>query len=217
MKNCQAIIFDLDGTLIDTLDDIAQSANQALEKLDLPIFPVDDYRLKVGNGARMLVSRCLDDDKQHLVDTVLKMHSDYYQDHCYDTTRPYPGICAMLSELKKDPLKLAVLSNKPEPFAQRLVHHFFGADLFNIIRGQLPDKPLKPDPAPALAIADQLGLPPGRIAFIGDTAVDMQTARKAGMFAVGAAWGFRDRAELLQNGSHTLIDQPSQLLPLLRN
>ena len=217
MENCQAIIFDLDGTLIDTLVDIAQSVNQALEKLGLPTHPVDAYRMKVGNGARKLVSRCLDEDKQHLVDTVLKMHSDYYQDHCYDNTMPYPGICAMLSEVKKVPLKLAVLSNKPEPFAKHLVHHFFDDDLFDIILGQLPDKPLKPDPKTALAIADQFGLTPGRVVFLGDTAVDMQTARQAGMFAVGVTWGFRDRAELLQNGSHTIIDLPMQLLPLLQN
>ena len=145
------------------------------------------------------------------------MHSDYYQDHCYDNTSPYPGICAMLSEIKNCPLKLAILSNKPESFVKHLVHHFFDADLFEIIRGQLPDKPLKPDPAAAQTIADQFGLTPGRVVFVGDTAVDMQTARQAGMFAVGVTWGFRDHAELLQNGSHTLIDQPSQLLPLLQN
>jgi phosphoglycolate phosphatase len=214
MQNIKAVIFDLDGTLIDTLRDIAQSVNQALEKLGFSPHPVDAYRLKVGNGARIMVLRSLPDDHQHLVDAVLKHQREYYTDHCYDHTQPYPGITEMLGELKKASLKLAVLSNKSDHFTHRLVNHFFPAGLFDIIRGQLPDVPLKPDPAPARAIAERFGLDPEKIVFVGDTAVDMQTARRAGMFAIGVSWGFRDRDELEQNGCNTIIEHPMQL-PLL--
>ncbi|KPK76203.1 MAG: hypothetical protein AMJ79_07650 [Phycisphaerae bacterium SM23_30] len=216
MKNFQAIIFDLDGTLIDTLRDIALSVNQALEKFNLPIHPVDSYRLKVGNGAWMTISRSLGDDKQHLIDKVLELQRNYYDEHCFDHTRPYPGIPEMLRDLKKNHFRSAVLSNKPDHFTKRLVNHFFAAHLFDFIRGQLPDVPLKPDPAAALAIADQFGAAPERIVYLGDTAVDMLTARAAGMFAIGAAWGFRDCSELVNNGCQTIIDHPSRLIQFLK-
>jgi len=215
MTNIQTIIFDLDGTLIDTLRDLADSANHALNLLGLPPHPVDSFRYKVGDGARKLVSRCLDDQHRHLIDTMLQQQRAYYTDHCCDHTKPYPGIPDMLAAVKNLNLKLAVLSNKPHDFTKQIVAHYFGPDLFDIVRGQLPNGPLKPDPASALQIAQQLNTHPNNCAFLGDTAIDMKTANHAAMFPIGATWGFRDRNELQTSGAQKIIDHPSNLIEAL--
>ena len=211
----QAIIFDLDGTLVDTLEDLADSVNQMLERLSLPTHPVDAYRMKVGNGNRMLVKRALGEGHQHLFDKAFEMQMAYYTEHFCDKTQPYPGIMEMLSKLKKRKLKIAVLSNKVDELTQKLVRHVFGNSVFDIVRGHLNEVPLKPDPASALALAAQMNVAPEQVAYLGDTAIDMQTARQAGMFAIGASWGFRDATELLENGGEVIIDHPQELPKLL--
>lgn len=213
--NYKAVIFDLDGTLINTLQDIAESVNQALRKLSLPTHSVDSYRLKVGQGSRTMISRSLSGEHQGLVDKVAQMQRAYYGDHLHDQTRRYPGIDAMLAQLKQQGLKLAVLSNKLDEHTKRLINHFFQRDLFTVVQGHREGTALKPDPQSALAVAKGLNASPAETVFLGDSATDMQTAVNAGMFAVGAAWGFRDRAELLDNGAQVLIDRPNQLPKLL--
>jgi len=213
----KAVIFDLDGTLVNTLQDIAESVNFALRKYQLPVHPVESYRLKVGNGNKVLVQRSLPPEKQHLAEPILKIQMDYYAEHFCDYSQPYPHIPELLTELKTLGLKLAVLSNKPDRFMLPLVGKMFTQGVFDRIQGQTEGIPLKPDPAFALAIAFDLQVAPEQMVYVGDTGVDMQTATRAGMFAVGATWGFRDRDELLQNGAQALIDQPGQLVSLLQN
>jgi len=215
MPKYRAVIFDLDGTLVNTLFDIAESINQTLITLSLPTHSVESYRLRIGSSNRQLVADSLPPDKQHLLDTALPMQLAYYNEHFCDHSQPYSGILDMLDELKHRNFKLAVLSNKPAPFAPELTHHVFGENYFDLVLGQTQEHPLKPDHASSLFIARQFNLAPDQFAFVGDSAIDMQTARNAGMFAVGVTWGFRDRDELLQNGCQAIIDHPRDLLPLL--
>jgi phosphoglycolate phosphatase len=213
----KAVIFDLDGTLVNTLRDIAESVNFALRKYQLPTHPVESYRLKVGDGNKVLVQRSLPPDQQHLAESILKLQMNYYAEHFCDYTQPYPQIPDLLTELKELGLKLAVLSNKPDRFMLPLIDKMFIKGTFDRIQGQTEGIPLKPDPAFALAIAFDLQVPPTRIVYVGDTGVDMRTANRAEMYAVGAAWGFRDRDELLQNGCQAIIEEPMQLISLLQN
>ncbi|MBN1846303.1 MAG: HAD-IA family hydrolase [Sedimentisphaerales bacterium] len=211
----QAVVFDLDGTLVDTLRDIAGSVNVALRRYQQPGHPVESYRRRVGDGNRVLIQRSLAADKQHLLEAVLQMQLDYYAGHFCVFSRPYPGIEPLLAALKERGLKLAVLSNKPDRFLRPLMGALFGEGLFDILQGQIPDVPLKPDPTSVLAVLARLGVSPDRAVYVGDSGVDMQTARRAGLFAVGAGWGFRDRDELEQNGAQAWIERPGQLLELV--
>ena len=215
--NFKAVIFDLDGTLIDTLEDLADSVNQALVRLSLPTHPVDSFRLKVGDGAGTMIARSLPPDRRDLLDTVLQMQQAYYAEHFSDKSRPYPGIIEMLGQLRTHGLLLAVLSNKPDHFTKLVVAQAFESSAFDHVAGHRDGTGLKPDPAGALTVAEQLSVSPDEAAFVGDTAVDMQTATAAGMFAVGVTWGFRDRDELTQNGSSAIIDHPTQLIDTLRH
>lgn len=211
----RAVIFDLDGTLVDTLEDIAESVNQVLTRLSLPTHPVESYRHKVGSGNRVLVARALPEDRQELVEPVLQSQLSYYEKHFYDHSRAYPGVEELLGKLGEMGLKLAVLSNKPDNFVLSLTERCFGNDYFQIRRGQRAGTPLKPDPTSALGVADEMGVSPGETIFVGDSGVDMQTARNAGMLAVGVAWGFRDWEELEAGGCEVFIERPEDLLAVV--
>ena len=210
-----AALFDLDGTLANTLADLANAVNHALTALGCPTHPLDAYRYFVGDGARHLCLRALPANRQYLADDVLRLMQAHYDAHCFDETRLYPGIPELVAALHRRGLRLAVLSNKPDMFTKRMIEHYFHPPLFDIVRGQMPDVPLKPDPAAARQIALELGLPPAQWLYLGDTNTDMRTARNAGMCAVGALWGFRDRAELLESGAQHLVATSEAVLQLL--
>ncbi|MBM3860328.1 MAG: HAD family hydrolase [Verrucomicrobia bacterium] len=209
----RAVLFDLDGTLADTLEDLADAVNHALAALGCPTHPLPSYRYFVGDGARNLMLRTLPADKASLADKALALMRAHYDAHCFDKTRLYPGIPELVSSLRG--LKLAVFSNKPDTFTKRMVAHFFPDEPFAAVRGQLPNQPLKPDPSVALQIAGELGIPPCEWLYLGDTNTDMRTALAAGMFAVGALWGFRDREELIKAGAQELVAHPEDVLRLL--
>jgi phosphoglycolate phosphatase len=215
--NCDAVIFDLDGTLLNTLADVGDSMNRALRALGYPEHPLDAYRTFVGDGVRTLVLRTLPKDAQD-DETIEKacagMQAEYAK-RWAERTVPYAGISEMLSELTGRALPMAILSNKPDHFTKLIVAELLPHWKFVVVRGALPDVPRKPDPTSALAIARDLGVEPGRILYLGDTNTDMQTANGAGMFAVGATWGFRAPAELRANGAAVLIDGPGQLLSVI--
>jgi len=210
-----AVIFDLDGTLVDTLRDIADSVNHVLRRLSLPTHPLKAFRLLVGDGSRTMVSRALPPDRQDLLDDALRLQIGHYAAHLCDHSRPYPGIPETLSALRARGLRAAVFSNKPDSLTQALITRLFEPGAFAVVLGQRPDRPLKPDPAGALEIAAELRLPPVQIAYVGDSGVDMQTARAAGMTPLGAAWGFRTHDELLQHGASAVLDDPARLFDLL--
>ena len=213
----QAIIFDLDGTLLDTLADIGDSVNQMLAEYGFPGHTMDDYRRFIGNGIQVLVMRALPiaGRSEELVTACVQRAREIYWENWNRKTRPYAGITTLLDNLKRKGLPLAVLSNKPHDFTVRYVKAYFGKWDFKVVMGQNDRFPVKPDPASKLDIARQIGLAPASFLFVGDSVVDMQTALAAGMHAVGVAWVFKGAKELTENGCQTLLEHPLELLRLL--
>ncbi|MBQ6174601.1 MAG: HAD family hydrolase [Clostridia bacterium] len=207
----RAALFDLDGTLTDTLTDISGAMNRALRLHGLPEWPREAYRMLVGNGARVLASRCVR-ERQDLAEAVLKDYQEWYGRHSLVATQPYPGIAELLRGLADRGIALCVLSNKPDADTKRVVGHFFPETAFACVRGQRPGVPVKPDPTAALAIAAELGFEPGEFLYVGDSGVDMTCANAAGMRAVGACWGYRSAEELLENGAARLARTPADVL-----
>ena len=213
-RTYRAVLFDLDGTLADSLADLANATNAALQAVGCPPHPPARYRIMVGDGARTLCIRAVPADRPDLVDEVRRRMRDHYAAHCFDETRLYPGILELVRALADRGCQLAVLSNKPDDFTNQMIAHYFQPNPFQIVRGHRADTPLKPDPTSALAIARELKIPPADWLYLGDTNTDMQTAQAAGMVPVGVLWGFRERAELLASGAAEIIAKPADLLQL---
>lgn len=213
----KAVIFDLDGTLLDTLEDIADAANSVLKERGFPLHSIDDYRIFVGEGLTMLMTRALPGEQKNsgTIDECTKAFRELY-DLCWNKkTKPYPGVAEMLDGLTARKLPLGVLSNKPDDFTKMCVAELLHKWTFTIIQGASGTIPHKPDPTGARQIADALAIPPPDILYLGDTGTDMQTAVNAGMFPLGALWGYRTREELQAHGAKALIEQPEDLLTLL--
>ncbi|MDY6881072.1 MAG: HAD family hydrolase [Thermodesulfobacteriota bacterium] len=210
----KAVVFDLDGTLLDTLDDIGDSANRVLAQRGFPIHSMDDYSQFVGDGARELVIRSLPENKRdrETVNACFEEFRMVYRENWQVKTRLYDGIREMLDALQKRGIKMAVLSNKPHEFAVQCVEAFLSDWRFEVVFGERASVPRKPDPAGALEIIDHLKCPAASFVYLGDTGVDMETAARAGMFPVGVLWGFRKKEELLDHGAKRLIDRPVDLL-----
>ncbi|MFH1570175.1 MAG: HAD family hydrolase [Gemmatimonadota bacterium] len=212
-----AVVFDLDGTLLNTLDDLADSMNAVLAASGHPVHPVEAYRFFVGDGMASLVRRALPKGRRDAAAVAAageRMRSEYDR-RWADKTRPYPGVPELLDGLAARGLRLAVLSNKPDDFTRATVARLLDRWRFDAVQGLRSDLPRKPDPTAARAMAAALGLPTGRCLYVGDSSTDMVTARGAGMFAVGAAWGFRDREELVAAGAQAIAASPAQVLELL--
>lgn len=257
-----SVIFDLDGTLLNTLTDLAIAVNFALTSNHLSELPEESMKLLVGNGVRPLTDRAtaiawerLTSEMQdqylapatsaaeadgrnpaemitveysiaykktaaatipgQLADAVFNKFMEYYAQHSMDETRPYQGIMDLLHKLKKDGVKLAVMSNKADAMTQVIVKNYFGEDIFSAVLGMREDIAPKPDPAGALYLADLLEDKPEDILFVGDALTDMQTAVSAGMTAIGVSWGFRSVEELLDNGADRIVHSPAELEELL--
>jgi phosphoglycolate phosphatase len=217
MSTFSGVIFDLDGTLLNTLDDLADSCNRQLGRYGYSAHPVDAYRYFVGNGARKIVERALppSDEAQARADEFLRDFVADYSAHCFEKTRPYEGILELLENLHERGLPMAVLSNKPDAETRKVVSRYFGDDLFEHSYGQREGIPHKPDPAGVIPILSGLGLKPEETAFVGDTWIDMRTAAASGCVPVGVLWGFRDRAELEENGARLLAATPAELFTVL--
>lgn len=211
----KAAIFDLDGTLVDSLADIGGAMNRALAHHGLPTHPVDAYRLFVGDGVQKLAERALPRDRQELKEPVLAEYRRYYAEGLLDRTQPFPGIEGLLDGLTERGVALAVLSNKPDPATRRIVTHFFSRWPLKAVFGERAGVPRKPDPTAALEIARAVGAQPDECLFVGDSAIDMRTANAAGMRAVGVLWGMRGREELEANGAKALVAHPADILPLV--
>jgi len=213
----RAVIFDLDGTLLDTLEDLADAMNWVLAAAGYPKHPLDAYRHFVGDGIEMLVRRALPEgawDEDTLPSFVDAMRDEYAQ-RSTNKTRPYPGIPELLDVLEKRGIPFAILSNKPHPATVDLTARLLGRWQFAAVLGARDDVPKKPDPAGALEIAEGLGIDPAAFAYLGDTPVDGGTARAAGMLPAAVLWGFRDEEELRIAGARVLLSDPAGLLPLL--
>ncbi len=212
-----AVIFDLDGTLLDSLEDLAESMNQALESLGFPSHPVPAYQYFVGEGMEVLARRVLPEaarDPDTLARTVAAMRQ-VYGGRWDLKTRPYAGVPELLAALQARGLRQAVLSNKPDDFTRLTVERLLAPHTFDLVQGVGPGTPPKPDPAGALAVAARLGVEPASCLYLGDTATDMSTACRAGMCAVGALWGFRTREELEESGARAVVERPAEVLALL--
>lgn len=212
----KALISDLDGTLLDTLEDLAGAVNTALEQLGLPQHPVQTYRYFVGDGRRMLALRslppgCRDDAT---LSRLLQVLNDDYMKGWMGMTKPYPGIPEMLDRLTVRGIRMAILSNKPHDYTEATAASLLSQWSFEHVIGESTDNPRKPDPSGALRIAEAMRLDPQTCIYIGDSGVDMQTARAAGMYPVGVLWGFRDATELLSDGAALLAHHPEDIVRL---
>lgn len=217
INNIKAILFDLDGTLLNTLNDIADSMNRVLSNLGYPTHPIEAYKYFVGEGIEKLAHRVLPetDKNEHIINRCVTAMREDYGLHCQDQTKVYDGISEMLNELTRRQLKLSILSNKPEHLTRKTVSHYFAEWNFAEVAGALSSFPRKPDPTRAIHIAQKMSLSPDAFLYLGDTNTDMNTANGAGMFAVGALWGFRTESELLESGAKAVIKKPMELLDLL--
>ena len=209
----RTVIFDLDGTLLDTLQDLAAAGEHVCAANGWPPHPVEAYRHFVGNGIPKLVERFSPpwaQDPASLADARAAF-GEYYAAHMLDQTAPYPGIPALLARLHAAGVRMAVLSNKDDAFARRVVGHYFDLSLFAAVRGALPGTPPKPDPAGPRALLAALGASPAETLFIGDSDVDVLTAHNAGAPCCGVLWGFRGQAELTAAGADHLAAGPDEL------
>jgi len=215
----KALIFDLDGTLLDSIADLAEAINRMLKENHYPEQPLEVFPQYIGDGIKALVERALPPDA--LERGELEARVTDYQRHYADTwhvqSRPYDGMIDTLHALHAAGIKLGVLSNKPQAFTQLCCDHFFGEIPFFEIRGARDDTPRKPDPAAALLMLNAMGLSPSQAGYVGDSGIDMEMATRAGMAAIGVKWGFRSEDELRTNGARLLISSARELLSLPEN
>ncbi|MDP4192856.1 MAG: HAD family hydrolase [Bacteroidota bacterium] len=210
----EGIIFDLDGTMANTLEDLSDSMNRVLAEKCFPTHSYELYKTIIGKGLRNLVTSSLPEINRtnETIDECYNLMMEDYSNNCLNKTHLYKGIAEVIEKLKQQGIKLAVLSNKIDDLTQRIVDHLADAKNFDVILGAQPDVPPKPDPKGALLIAKRMGIAPENILYIGDTGIDMLTANKAGMKAIGAAWGFRTKKELHDNGAMVILNLPVELL-----
>jgi len=213
----KAVIFDLDGTLLDTIDDISDAVNGALVQLDCPKHAVDEYKIMVGEGLTSLIVEALPEDRrdQKTIDEALRLTREGYGKAFGRKTKPYDGITELLTEVAKRGVKMAILSNKPDKYTKRDADEYLSGIKFVYVAGAKDDVPKKSDPAAALEIVNKLGVNASECLFVGDSDIDMKTAVNAGMYPVGVLWGFRGAGELKTSGAKKLIGKPKDLLPLL--
>lgn len=213
MYHC--VIFDLDGTVLNTLDGLADAGNYALSRMKLPTHPTESYRGYVGNGIPKLIERMLPKDADEAVfSEAYELFCSYYNIHMNDKTVPYPGIPALLRALKERGIKLALVSNKAHEFASEMIERNF-PNTFDAVFGSVEGFPKKPDPYWALRALETLAVKPDEAFYVGDSGVDMQTAHRAGLIACGVLWGFRDRGELEENGADLICGDPERLFSVI--
>lgn len=211
-------LFDMDGTLVDTIKSIAYFANNALNKYGLPSIDVERYKLLVGNGARVLVERMIKevDGTQEQFEKVLPEYNTTYDNDFLYLTEAYEGVCEMLSELKKLGVKTAILSNKPDSTAKKVAEALFEEGLIDVCYGGRDGIALKPDPEGVFAILKEFGVEKNECLYIGDTATDIKTAKNAGLTNIGVLWGFRDRDELERAGADHIIAKPREIMDIAK-
>lgn len=215
MDKIDTVIFDLDGTLLDTLSDLAASVNYALEKNGMPARTVDEVRRFVGNGIGKLMERAAPEGTDS--DTVQKVLGDFrkhYKEHCMDMTRPYDGIMEMLGELRSLGIKTAVVSNKADFAVKELMEHFFGGLVMTAI-GEREGIPRKPAPDSVITAAKELGSELSRTVYVGDSDVDILTAKNVGIPCISVSWGFKGKRFLEEHGADMIIDRPDEIISYL--
>lgn len=208
------IIFDLDGTLLDTIADLGTACNHALEAMGYHKHPLAAYPYMVGNGVRKLMERAQPDATPSEIDELLVIFREYYDNHCTDLTTPYPGIPELLQQLTDNGIAVAVATNKYESAAKKIIKHFFPNIPFVAVLGQVEDRPVKPDPSIDFAVLLSHPTPKSETAHVGDSAVNIETARRACVESIGVTWGFRSIAELRKAYADQIFCSPSDILKL---
>jgi phosphoglycolate phosphatase len=213
----KAVLFDLDGTLLNTIDDLTESMNVVLKQWGFPGHDTETFKYFVGDGMEDIVRRSLPEDKRDSdrINQGIEAYNREYQNRYAKKTRPYDGVTELLDGLTFVGTKLAILSNKPHDFTVKMVEQLLDDWTFEVVFGVRPSIPKKPDPSAALEAAGLLKIEPKDILYLGDTNVDMLTARSAGMYAVGALWGFRTAEEILSGGAQVLVKHPADILAWL--
>lgn len=213
----KAVIFDLDGTLLNTLEDLANACNYALQVCGFKTHDTYEYVKFVGNGRYKLIKRIVPKEyknNEEIINKVLKLFDKYYGEHMVDMTKPYDGIYEMLEELNRRDIKLAVVSNKPHEFVEDVVKKYF-KDTFEITYGQRVNHTTKPDPKTVFEVMESLKVDKSECIYVGDSDVDIYTARNAKVKSVGVAWGFRGTRELREAGADYIIETPTKLISLI--
>ncbi len=211
----RAVIFDLDGTLLNTLDDLAASTNAALRQFGYPERTVEEVRRFVGNGVRLLMVRALPQGEETpRFEEILAYFRQHYAAHCREATAPYPGIPALLARLRERGVRVAVVSNKFDAAVKDLCHAYFGGEV-EVAVGESPAVAKKPAPDAVLAAMRELGVSPADTVYVGDSEVDVETARRSGLPCISVLWGFRDRAELVAHGATHFAPDTAALAALL--
>ena len=210
-------VFDLDGTLCDTIEDLATSVNVALNTLGYPTHPTEAYKYMVGSGMKNLVYRALPEDKREdtEVEKAKELMLDHYKDHFADKTYAYKGIPVLLENLRKDEIHIAVCTNKAHDMAVKVLDKLFPA-AFDIVIGKSESRPLKPDPFSVNEIIERFGTTPSETVFIGDSGVDMITAKNSKTISIGVLWGFRDEKELKENGALHIAKTPNDIYEIIK-
>ena len=210
-------IFDLDGTLLNTIEDLGYAANHALQAHGYPTHSIASYPFFVGNGVRRLIERVLPEDArtEATIDRLLVTFKEYYNDHNTDYTKPYEGIPELLSLLSSRGVAIAVASNKYQAATEKLISHFFPTLSFIAVEGQKEGVPVKPDPSIVFEILAKAKTPKADTIYIGDSGVDMETARRACVDSVGVTWGFRPEKELVENHADTIVNSPGYIEKLV--
>lgn len=216
MSKYKGIIFDLDGTVLNTIQDLSDSVNEVLKAYDHPTHTYEEYKLKIGRGFRNLLEVSFPKDSwdEKIIDEALEMFLKVYDQKYMDKTAPYDGIYQMLKELRDRQVKLAVNSNKRTDYTNNLIKENFPNIPFVDIIGERTGVPKKPDPVSALEIAGKMKLTPEEILYVGDSKTDMLTGRNANMDTVGVLWGFRDYQELKENGATFIVEEPDKIVEL---
>ena len=209
----KGVIFDLDGTLLHSLPDIAAAMNRALTQFGLPTFEENAYKYKVGNGVLKLTERAVG-ERRDMYEQVKQAYMADYAEHNRVNTRPYRGVPELLRELNARGVPVCVLTNKDQRDAETILAHYFPEISFAMVRGRVEGVPLKPDPTGALLLSSGIGAAPADCLYVGDTSTDMNCGVRAGMETVGVLWGYRPREELTANGARHLISEPLELLRL---
>lgn len=208
-----SIIFDLDGTLLDTLSGLSSTCNLVLARYGFPLHRQEEYRYFVGDGLTILMERITPEGTgKPIIDECCELFTQLYSKDWKSTCMPYEGIFEMVCALKENSFNIAVLTNKPHAFASIFVENFFPGDIFSLVYGQRDGFAKKPDPGVALEIAGKLGSQPGDTVFVGDSGVDIATGKAAGMLTVGVTWGFRSITELKEHHADIIINSPMELL-----
>lgn len=214
----KAVIFDLDGTLLDSIASIKYCGDQTFERFGFGPFPISEYKYLIGDGAANLVKRGLikaGDSELKYFDEAYALYREIFAKDCMYEVKPFDGICELLDELKKSGVKISVLSNKPHLETIRVIETLFGKDVFDVVMGQQEGVAIKPSPEGVFNILDKLGLNKDEVLYVGDTCTDMKTGKGAGLFTIGVLWGFRDRKELEDNAADAIIEHPSEILNYL--